>query len=129
MLGSAIRSLIGRIGAGVIHGLIALLGRTHRRADVPWLAGPVGGAVIGDAPYQDVATREGLGLERPARHGGLVPDFEALRGATFDPDAVHPLIRDFYEHTIGVRDGRLEPVLLPARASGWACWSRPSAGR
>lgn len=92
-------ALLGSIGAWIIRALIALRGRTHRLADVPWLAGPVGGAVIGDAPYRDVAAAEGLSLERAARQGGLVPDFEALRGPTFDPGAVHPLIRDFYEHT------------------------------
>jgi hypothetical protein len=97
--GSAIASLVGKIGAGIIHGLIALLGRTHRRSEVPWLAGPVGAAIIGDAPYRDVAASESLTVERAARHGGLVPDFEALRGPAFDPGAVHPLVRDFYEHT------------------------------
>jgi hypothetical protein len=99
MPGWGLSALVGSIGARIIHALIALLGRTHRRAEVPWLAGPVGGAVIGDAPYRDVAAREGLALERSSRHGGLVPEFEALRGPTFDPTAVHPLIRDFYEHT------------------------------
>jgi hypothetical protein len=94
-----VRARIGDLGARIIYALIWLFGRTRRRADVPWLAGPVGGAVIGDAPYGAVAASEALTLERTARGGGLVPDFTALGGPGFDPEAPHPLIRDFYEHT------------------------------
>jgi hypothetical protein len=91
--------LIGAIGAFIIYRLIALFGRTHRWAEVPWLEGPLGEGVIGDAPYAAVAAREGLTLSRQARDGGLVPDFDVLRSDDFDPDRLHPLIRDFYEHT------------------------------
>jgi hypothetical protein len=83
----------------VIHGLIALFGRRRARAEHPWLQGPMGADVIGDAPYGDVAAAEGLTVERTSRAGGLVPDFGALAGPTFDPAAVHPLIRAFYERT------------------------------
>jgi hypothetical protein len=86
--------VIGWVGARVIYALIFLFGRTHRRADVPWLAGPLGGPVIGDAPYRDAAAAEGLTLERRATDGGLVPDFTALAV----PDC-NPRVRDFYEHT------------------------------
>src|SRR5262245_25814730 len=92
-------SIVGRLGAWIIHGLIWLFGRTQRRADVPWLAGPLGGDRIGDAPYRDVATAEGLTIERDAREGGLVPSFDELRGGSFDPSKVQPLVREFYEHT------------------------------
>ena len=91
--------VVGAIGAFIIYRLIAIFGRTRRLADLPWLAGPVGDAVIGDAPYETVAAREQLTVERRARDGGLVPDFEQLRGDGFDPAALHPAIRDFYEHT------------------------------
>ena len=94
-----LRSAIGRLGASIIYALIWIFGRRRRRAEVAWLAGPVGGDVIGDAPYRDVVQSEGLVVERTARAGGLVPDFAALRGPGFDPGAIHPLIRDFYEHT------------------------------
>jgi hypothetical protein len=96
---SVLRAAVGQLGVWIIDGLIALFGRIHGRGEVPWLAGPVGGEVIGDAPYSDVAAREGLTLERTSAQGGLVPSFAALRGPGFDPDAVHPLIREFYEHT------------------------------
>src|SRR5262249_16839578 len=92
-------SLVGRLGAWFIYALIWIFGRTHRRADIPWLLGPLGGKVIGDAPYRDVAAAEGLTVERNARDGGLVPSFEQLRGDGFDPTKAHPLVREFYEHT------------------------------
>ncbi|MDQ3030908.1 MAG: hypothetical protein M3Y87_00690 [Myxococcota bacterium] len=90
---------IGAVGAVVIAALIWLFGRTHRRADIAWLMGPIGKAVIGDAPYADVAAEEGLTVERDARDGGLVPSFEQLRSEHFDPSRAQPLVREFYEHT------------------------------
>src|SRR5689334_6679364 len=93
------RSLVATLGAWFIYALIWLFGRTRRRADIPWLLGPLGSKVIGDAPYRDVAEAEGLTIERAARDGGLVPSFEQLRGEGFDPDKAHPLVREFYEHT------------------------------
>jgi hypothetical protein len=93
------RSMVATLGAWFIYALIWLFGRTYRRADIPWLMGPLGGKVIGDAPYRDVAEVEGLTIERAARDGGLVPSFEQLRGDGFDPDKAHPLVREFYEHT------------------------------
>jgi hypothetical protein len=91
--------IVGTLGAWFIYALIWMFGRTHRRADLEWLMGPMGGPIIGDAPYTDVAASEGLTVERAAQAGGLVPSFELLRSATFDPDKAHPQVRDFYEHT------------------------------
>ncbi len=91
--------LVGVLGAWFIRQLIWLFGRTYRRADIEWLMGPIGGDVIGDAPYRDVAAAEGLTIEREARVGGLVPSFEQLRCDGFDPVKTQPLVRDFYEHT------------------------------
>lgn len=96
-----IARIAGAIGAWLIYRLIWLFGRTHRRADIAWLMGPLGGKMIGDAPYRDVAAAEGLTIEREARAGGLVPSFELLRRAGFDPREVQPLVREFYEHTTG----------------------------
>jgi len=91
--------IVGTIGAGFIYALIGLFGRTYRRADIAWLVGPLGGRVIGEEAYREVAAAEGLTIERDVQDGGLVPSFAALRGPRFDPDALHPLVRDFYEHT------------------------------
>jgi hypothetical protein len=109
-----LRSRVGDVGAAIIHALIWLLGRTWRRADVPWLAGPVGGPVIGDAPYRDVAASEALTLERTAQ-AGLLPDFAALRGPRFDPEAVHPLIREFYERTAAFTMDVWSQTFFPTR--------------
>jgi len=87
------------IGARIIYALIWLFGRSRRSTEVSWLAGPVGGDVIGDAPYELVAAEQGLSVERRSRDGGLVPDMAALRAGAFDPDRLHPLVREFYEHT------------------------------
>jgi len=94
-----IASVIGTVGAWVIYALVWLFGRTFRCSDVEWLLGPMGGDVIGDAPYRDVAAAEGLTIERRASDGGLVPDFAVLDGAAFDAGKTHPLVREFYEHT------------------------------
>jgi hypothetical protein len=92
-------ALVGSIGAWIIYRLIDIFGRRLQWKDVPWLRGPLGGATIGDSPYRDVAAAEGLTLERRARNGGLIPSFSALRSDAFDPAQLHPLVREFYEHT------------------------------
>lgn len=94
-----IAQVVGTIGAGFIYSLIWLFGRTHRRTDIAWLIGPLGGRVIGEEAYREVAAEEGLAIERAVRDGGLVPSFESLRGPRFDPAALQPAVRDFYEHT------------------------------
>lgn len=94
-----VRGVIATLGAWFIYGLIWIFGRTHKRADIAWLDGPLGDAVIGDAPFETVANREGLTVERKAESGGLIPRFEQLRAASFDCDKVQPLVRHFYENT------------------------------
>lgn len=91
--------LVGAIGAWFIYRLIAIFGRTHERAHVAWLMGPLGGPVIGDAAYREVAEAEKLTIERESKEGGLVPDMSALARHDFDPKTLHPLVREFYEHT------------------------------
>jgi hypothetical protein len=53
---------------------------------------------IGATFYAQLAAREHLRIE-PSPDAGLLPRFDALKGGTFDPVAVRPEIRDFYEHT------------------------------
>jgi hypothetical protein len=107
--------IVGAIGARVIYFLIWLFGRTRRWSEMPWLAGPLGGKVIGDAPYREVAEREGLALERRATDGGLVPSFDALAGDAFDPSRVHPLVREFYEHTTAFAMDVWSKTYFPAK--------------
>lgn len=114
-----IRSFVAWIGSGVIYALIRVFGRVVRDADVPWLTGPVGGDYIGDTPYEELARREGLTLERDAEAGGLFEDFGALRGDHCDPDRVDPRIRHFYEHTTAYRMDLWARTWFPANVALW----------
>jgi len=78
--------------------MVRVTGRRMRRSDAPWLRCYLGKpGLIGTGVYQRIAQEEHLQL-RNSPHAGLIPDFGALRGPSFDPDAVHPRIRHFYEH-------------------------------
>jgi hypothetical protein len=112
-------ALVGTVGAWFIYALIWIFGRSHRRAEIGWLHGPLGGERIGDAPYRDVAAAEGLTLERDARSAGLVPSFEQLRGPDFDPDRVQPAVRAFYEHTSDFAMDVWSRVYFPASLGLW----------
>jgi hypothetical protein len=71
-----------------------------RLDDVPFLDGPAGDpSGIGSEFFERWAARTGLIVRRGGGARGLIPDFEQLRGSTFDPDAVHPEVRAFYERT------------------------------
>ena len=78
--------------------MVRVTGRRTRRSDAPWLRCYLGKpGLIGTGVYQRIAQEEHLQL-RNSPHAGLIPDFGALLGPSFDPDAVHPRIRHFYEH-------------------------------
>jgi hypothetical protein len=115
-----VRDLVGAIGAWFIHVLVRVFGRRRSPADAPWLVGPVGGAYIGDTCYEETATAEGLQLERDAHDGGLIPSFDVLASASFDPQRVHAKIRDFYEHTPAYRFDTWATTYFPARLALWA---------
>lgn len=76
---------------------------TGRRVDLaasPWLYGPVGPPTgIGGDFFERWAPQAGLAVRRDGEPRGLLPDFGRLRGASFDPELVHPDVRDFYERT------------------------------
>jgi hypothetical protein len=97
-IGPVVR-VVATLGAWFIYALIWLFGRTRRRADVDWLVGPIGGDTIGDHVFRDAAEREGLTLDAGVGDAGLVADFAELSGDGFDATRVHPLVREFYEHT------------------------------
>jgi hypothetical protein len=63
------------------------------------LAGVLGGSYVADAP--DV---------------GIVASLDELAGPDFDPSQVHPLVREFYEHTT-----RFTLDIVPQ----WRLWVRP----
>jgi hypothetical protein len=74
-------------------------GRKVRVEDAPWLAGPIGKERIGVGLYREYAQETGLKAVTDDPDAGLLPDFAALSGASFDPSLVRPEIRDFYERT------------------------------
>src|SRR5712671_2418331 len=81
-----------------IHLWVRLTGRLVRKSEAPWLASPLGGRErIGTGIYERVAQAGGLELRTPPQ-AGLLEHFNVLRGPNFNPDAVHPDIRHFYEH-------------------------------
>lgn len=89
---------IGRLLEIIIEWMVILLGRRVRRAEQPWLDTPLGDSVlIGAGIYEQIAHDEKLEI-RVVPDAGLIADFDVLRGPSFDPGAVHPRIRHFYEH-------------------------------
>jgi hypothetical protein len=114
------RAIVGTLGAWFIYALIGIFGRRHRAEDVAWLVGPIGGERVGDRPYEETATREGLTLVRDAKEGGLIPRFDVLASASFDPSRVHAAIRDFYERTPAYKLDTWATTYFPARLALWA---------
>lgn len=107
------------MGAWFIYALILVFGRRVTQDSLPWLKGALGGSVIGDRPYEATARSEGLSVERDSKVGGLISDFGALASPTFDPDRVHPKIRDFYERTSCYRLDTWAQTYFPARIALW----------
>ncbi len=109
-----VRALLASAGALFIALLIRVFGRTVKERDAAWLLGPFGGDYIGDKPYEECASREGLSLIRGATEGGLIPDFDALSGSGFDARRVHEQVRRFYEETARFRMDVWAETFFPA---------------
>lgn len=90
------------IGFCLEHGiemLVRVTGRRVEKSDAPWLSCVLGQpGRIGTGIYERIAEEAGLLIAVP-EDAGLIPDFNALRGPSFDPAAIRAEIRDFYEHT------------------------------
>lgn len=56
---------------------------------------------------------------RNAPEGGLIPRFEALAGPGFDPAAIAPQVRDFYEHTAAYRMDVWAKTFFPSNLALW----------
>lgn len=77
---------------------VRLTGTRIRLEDAPWLAAPLGEPErIGTGIYERIAQTQGLQIRTPP-DAGLIPDFNVLRGPSFNPDAVREEVRHFYEH-------------------------------
>jgi hypothetical protein len=95
---SALYDLIAFFLEGGIQIWVRITGKRVRGADASWLGCPMGErGRIGTGIYERIAREENLQIQVPPG-AGLVPDFNALRGPGFNPDAIQPAIRHFYEH-------------------------------
>src|SRR4051794_32364212 len=113
------RAALALLGDGIELAFRAIprtLGRRIGSTD-GWLWGPIGlDGTVGEAYYAALAAQHGLVLDADDRDAGLLPDFAALRGPTFDPDRVDPRVRDFYEHKARYRlqvTARWSPLFVP----------------
>jgi hypothetical protein len=89
---------IGKLLQFCIEWLVRLTGQRVEKSSASWLDCELGKpGLIGAGVYQQVAERRNLDLSMPP-DAGLIPDFSALRGPSFDPDKIDPGIRHFYEH-------------------------------
>jgi hypothetical protein len=94
----AIYSIISFFLDGSIQAWVRLTGKRASKSDAPWLSCPLGvRGLIGTGIYERIAREENLQICVPP-NAGLIPDFNALCGPTFNPDSIHPTIRHFYEH-------------------------------
>ena len=95
---SLLSSLIGFLLQTGISLWVRTTGKSIRDAEEPWLQCPLGErGRIGTGIYERIAGEENLQIRVPPG-AGLIPDFNALRGPTFNPETIHPSIRHFYEH-------------------------------
>jgi hypothetical protein len=118
-LAGALHGFISFCLEGGIHLWVRLTGRLVRKSDAPWLAGPLGGRErIGAGIYERVAQAEGLLIRTPP-NAGLLEHFNLLRGPNFNPDAVHPDIRHFYEHAAEYQLDVWSEVSLTGRFFLW----------
>lgn len=117
---SRLQLALGALGIRLIRAFVLVFGRTFRRADVPWLLGPLGppSGPIGERPYELVARAEGLSIEEGGT-AGLVPQWESLEGATFNPRATDTQVRRFYEETSAYELDVWSETRFPGRLFLW----------
>jgi hypothetical protein len=97
-IGTAFSWTVGKLLQFSIEWLVRLTGRRVEKRSAPWLDCVLGKpGFLGTRVYQQIAEEKDLELCMPP-DAGLIPDFSALRGPSFDPDGVNPRIRHFYEH-------------------------------
>jgi hypothetical protein len=75
-------------------------GRSIALAENPWLAGLAASTSgIGPDYFTSLAKSQGAELHRSGAPSGILPDFNALHGPSFQAALVHPGVQDFYEQT------------------------------
>jgi hypothetical protein len=71
---------------------------------------------VGADYVEQLAEVRGGTFHRNPPDVGIIASLDSLRGPTFDPNRVHPLIREFYEHT-----SRFKLSIVPE----WRRWMKP----
>ena len=71
---------------------------------------------VGADYVEQLAELRGGTFRRNPPDVGILASLDSLRGPTFDPGRVHPLIREFYEHT-----SRFKLSIVPE----WRRWMKP----
>ncbi len=103
----------------VDRGTRAFWKRVGRPVDLdtePWLRAPVHTAgPVGDGWLEEAASSVGGTVVRDDPDAGLLPDLAVLDGPGFTAADLHPLVRDFYEHT------------ATWRMDAWSQWSAVAA--
>jgi hypothetical protein len=96
---------------------LGLLAERAVPADLPFVV-PVAarGGHVGTGWVRELAEELGGDYVRDAPDVGIVASLDDLAGPDFDPAAVDPLVREFYEHTT-----RFRLDIVPA----WRTWVRP----
>jgi hypothetical protein len=118
-LSGVLHGLISFCLEGGIHLWVRFTGRLVRKSEASWLVGPLGGRErIGIGIYERVAQAQGLVIRTPS-NAGLLEHFNVLRGPDFNPDAVHPDIRHFYEHAAEYQLDVWSEVSLTGRFFLW----------
>jgi hypothetical protein len=116
---SAITILLYRcISAGLFRDAqVSLLAERAEVADLPFVV-PLGARTryVGTGYVRDLAEVLGGTYVRDALDVGIVASLDELAGPDFDPAAVDPLVREFYEHTT-----RFKLDIVPE----WRAWVRP----
>jgi hypothetical protein len=127
---SAIYAALGLLLQICIEGLVRLTGRPQdsqdRRAVARLCTRKAG--VIGGGVYQRIGQEENLELSQPP-DAGLIEDFAALRGPSFDPDQVDPRVRHSTNapHCIAWKSGAKSTS--PANSFSGCSWNSSAAVR
>ena len=71
---------------------------------------------VGTGYVRELAVRLGREYVRESGDAGIIACLDELQGPRFEPELVHPLVREFYEHT-----SRFKLDIVPE----WHAWVRP----
>ena len=96
---------------------VSLLAESVPAEDLPFVVPrEARSGYVGTGYVRDLADQIGGTFTGDAADAGIVASLDLLSGPGFDPGGVHPLVREFYEHTT-----RFKLDIVPE----WRLWVRP----